>query len=245
MADKSTASGHRRAFWRHTVTNGWTWAKGVLDSVGRLILLVAVFGVPTEIFILKGSRIGIAVGAALVVVVCLGEGAYKTWRDVHLKLETYELAKVAEPTLRFGSEFGWKTTFDAATTTTRHLRPDGALVATTQQYVVRIDNASLVNADRIRVRLISVEPPSAGVDLPCDLPAFDANGRYLETMRDILADGHDYAVLSTFHTFEDGETSWEGHLAITDEPMTANLQLRRETRVHDSQSFTVNRPGPL
>ena len=243
MADKSTAPGHRRAFWRRTVTNGWAWAKGVLDSASRFILLAAVFGVPTGIFILKGSPIGIAVGAALVVVVCLGEGAYQTWHDVHLKLESYELAKVAEPELRLGNDSEWRTTFDAATMTTKHFRPTGGAVATTQQYVIRINNHSLVNADRIRVRLISVEPPSAGTDLPCDLATFDANGRYLEAMKDIPADGHEYAVLTTLHTLIDGTTSWEGHLTITDEPVTANLQLWRGTRVHDSKSFTVNQPG--
>jgi hypothetical protein len=225
------------------VTNGWEWAKGVLDSFGRLVFLVAVFGVPTGIFAARGNPIGIGIGAGLVVVVCMGEGAYQTWHADHLKLEAYETTKATEPELRFGTESGWRKTYDAASSPgTTHHRASGATVNTTHEYLIRVDNVSLVVADRIRVRLMTVEPPSAGADLPCDLPVLNPWGG-ISTMKDILADAHDYAVLSTFHILTTGATELEGHIRTIDEPVKVNLELWRDSKIHDHQTLWVRLPG--
>jgi hypothetical protein len=225
------------------VTNGWNWAKGVLDNAGRFILLAAVVGVPTVIFVVRGNPVGIGIGVGLAVVVCLSEGAYQTFHDVQLKLEEHESATAAQPVLHFGTEgeSGWTKTYDAATAAGQKSKAPHGAFNTTHEYVIRVNNDSLVVADRVRVRLMSVEPSSAGTDLPCDLPALNPLGT--STMRDILADDHDYAVLSTFHVYATGATELEGHIRTIHEPVRVNLELWRDSNVHDRQTLWVRLPG--
>lgn len=73
----------RRQFWRLAVVNGWKWASGVLDHGGRLLLILLVIGVPTAGLAWQNrTALGVGIAAAAVVILCLGEGAYRSGSDL-------------------------------------------------------------------------------------------------------------------------------------------------------------------
>ena len=72
----------RAGFWRMTAVNGYRWAIGVTDNLGRLAFIAALLGAPA-IVIAVGHYPWpwVASGVITAAIVILGEGAYRTWAD--------------------------------------------------------------------------------------------------------------------------------------------------------------------
>jgi hypothetical protein len=77
----------RWRFWKLAVWEGWRWLSGVTDSLSRVLLLLALFGVPTAgAALLDLGWAAVAVGLVVVVAVALGEGAYRVWSGFAIDL---------------------------------------------------------------------------------------------------------------------------------------------------------------
>jgi hypothetical protein len=122
---------------------------------------------------------------------------------------------------------------------------DGRSVAAAYEYHLRVNNTGEIDADRVRVRVVSTEPSDAGHDLPTDLEWRGPSG---QTEKRIPAGGHAYAELSKFVLLNDPEHQWvttEPILGLgrrPDLPVKVNLELWWEGKCGDTGSVTI---GPL
>jgi hypothetical protein len=72
----------RRSFWQASAKQGWKWLGGVTDSIGRILLILALFGVPTAgAALLDLGWIAAIIGFGFLAIIALAEGAYRTWSD--------------------------------------------------------------------------------------------------------------------------------------------------------------------
>jgi hypothetical protein len=71
----------RMLFWRGTAVCGWHWIRGVTDSLGRLILMLAFAGLPGVAVRLSTHDWSWTVGTAVLVtiILALAEGAFQEW----------------------------------------------------------------------------------------------------------------------------------------------------------------------
>jgi hypothetical protein len=77
----------RRTFWKASAKHGWEWLGGVTDSVGRILLILALAGIPTAgAALLDLGWVAGIIGVGFLVIVVLGEGAYRTWSDFAVDL---------------------------------------------------------------------------------------------------------------------------------------------------------------
>lgn len=65
------------------MVNAWAWVRGVTDNVGRILVILALFGVPAAAgaWLFDHARWGLIAGGIALVVGVLLEGAFRTWRD--------------------------------------------------------------------------------------------------------------------------------------------------------------------
>jgi hypothetical protein len=82
----------RGVFWKASARRGWKWLSGITDHLGRGLLILALFGVPTASFaLLDLGWLAVLAGAVVLVIAGLGEGAYQTAADL--------LAEISQRTL--------------------------------------------------------------------------------------------------------------------------------------------------
>jgi hypothetical protein len=78
----------RRTFWRRAVSEGLLWARGVLHEVAALIALVLVTtGVTVGGLLLHRPAWFLGVFGVVLLLVVLGEGAYRVWNDAETRAQ--------------------------------------------------------------------------------------------------------------------------------------------------------------
>ena len=91
----------RRSFWQRCFLNAWDYAKGALDSAGRILTVVAILGIPTVVILsLNRSPWGLGIGIGIVLLICLEEGTYRTWHDDQVELRSLRGSTLTVPTFR-------------------------------------------------------------------------------------------------------------------------------------------------
>lgn len=77
-------------FWQAAVAEGRRWFLGVADHAGRLLTVVAlVVGVPAGLALRGLGWWAVLVGVGILVLLVLGEGAFRVWRDTDTELTAH------------------------------------------------------------------------------------------------------------------------------------------------------------
>jgi hypothetical protein len=250
VADNETARARTtRIFWKTVMGDKWAWlclaVFGLAGTGAGIYLAWGHARTATVVLTVTSAAIGLLAGLAAVFTGLWLRGPTVQRDEARHERDAahVELTALQNPpvTLHLADKLQLIPILPADAA---HLRmaegiAPGVAITRVTAYWIRVDNASTIDLSGVRVRIMSTEPSEASVDLPHDLQWRTGGSA---TARDIPADGHDYAVITTRVDLEDNRTIWTGPVApallqATSTPFRLDIEVWWDGKSRDSTTL--------